>query len=56
MLMKFSQNVVISQVYETGTVTEVPEDRPVEEVELKYCTARSFLSIKLAVASVCLYR
>lgn len=31
-------NVVISQVYETGTVKEVPEDRCVEEVELKCCT------------------
>lgn len=38
-------NVVISQVYETETLKEVPEDRPVEEVELKCGTGdnRSFL-------------
>lgn len=38
MLMEFFANVVISQVYETGTFKVVPEDRPVEEVELKCCT------------------
>lgn len=36
-------NVVISHVYETGTVKEVPEDHLIKKVELMSCTGDNLI-------------